>query len=72
MYLAAVLDWYSRYVLAWQLSNTLDGCSCLDAMRQALCKCWLVIFKTDQCAQFTADAFTACLLAANIQVSIDG
>ena len=72
MYLAAVIDWHSRYVLAWQLSNTLDGIFCLDALRQALSKGRPKIFNTDQGAQFTADAFTACLLAANIQVSMDG
>ncbi len=72
MYLVAVIDWYSRYVLAWQLSNTLDGSSCLDVLRQALSTGRPQIFNTDQGAQFTADAFTACLLAANIQVSMDG
>ena len=68
----AVIDWHSRYVLAWQLSNTLDGIFCLDALRLALNKGRPKIFNTDQGAQFTADAFTACLLAANIQVSMDG
>ncbi len=72
MYLVAVIDWHSRYVLAWQLSNTLDGLFCLDALRLALCKGQPKIFNTDQGAQFTADAFTTCLLAANIQVSMDG
>ena len=72
MYLVAVIDWHSRYVLAWQLSNTLDSRFCLDALRQALSKGRPKIFNTDQGAQFTADAFTACLLAANIQVSMDG
>ena len=72
MYLVAVSDWHSRYVLAWQLSNTLDGFFCLDALRQALSKGRPQIFNTDQGAQFTAEAFTACLLAANIQVSMDG
>ena len=70
--LVAVIDWHSRYVLAWQLSNTLDGIFCLDALRQALSTGRPQIFNTDQGAQFTADAFTACLLAANIQVSMDG
>ncbi len=71
MYLVAVIDWHSRFVLAWQLSNTLDGRFCLDAPRQALVKGRPKIFNTDQGAQFTADAFTACLLAANIQISMD-
>ena len=72
IYLVAVIDWHSRYVLAWQLSNTLDGIFCLDALRQALGKGRPKIFNTDQGAQFTADPFTVCLLAANIQVSMDG
>ena len=72
MYLVAVIDWHSRYVLAWQLSNTLDGIFCLDALRQALCKGRPTIFNTDQGAQFTADTFTTSLQAANIQVSMDG
>ncbi len=72
MYLVAVIDWHSRYVLAWQLSNTLDGIFCPDALCQALSKSRPAIFNTDQGAQFTANAFTACLLAANIQVSMDG
>ena len=59
-------------MLAWQLSNTLDGIFCLDALRQALGKGRPNIFNTDQGAQFTADAFTTALLAANIQVSMDG
>ena len=61
MYLVAVIDWHSRYVLAWQLSNTLDGIFCLDALRQALSTGRPKIFNTDQGAQFTADAFTTCL-----------
>ena len=72
IYLVAVIDWHSRYVLAWQLSNTLDCGFCLDALCQAFVKGRPKIFNTDQGAQFTADAFTACLLAANIQVSMDG
>ena len=72
MYLVAVIDWHSRYVLAWRLSNTLDGIFCLEALRQALSKGRPKIFNTDQGAQFTADAFTACLLTAGIQVSRDG
>ena len=59
MYLVAVIDWHSRYVLAWQLSNTLDGAFCLAALRHALSKGQPTIFNTDQGAQFTADAFRA-------------
>lgn len=72
MYLVAVLDWYSRYVLAWQLSNTLDGYFCLDALLQALARGRPEIFNTDQGVQFTAHAFTACLEAATIRISMDG
>ena len=60
MYLVAVIDWHSLYVLAWQLSNSLDGIFCLDALRQALSTGRPQIFNTDQGPQFTADAFTAC------------
>lgn len=72
MYLVAVMDWFSRYVLAWQLSNTLDGYFCLDALQQALQKGQPEIFNTDQGAQFTAHEFTDCLENADIQVSMDG
>jgi len=72
MYLVAIMDWFSRYVLTWQLSNTLDGYFCLDALQQALQQGRPEIFNTDQGAQFTADAFTACLARAEIQISMDG
>ncbi len=63
---------YVPYVLTWQLSNTLDGYFCLDALQQALQKGRPQIFNTDQGAQFTADAFTSCLARAEIQISMDG
>jgi putative transposase len=72
MYLVAVIDWFSRYVLAWQLSNTLDGRFCLDALRQALQQGQPAIFNTDQGVQFTAQEFTATLEGAGIRVSRDG
>lgn len=72
MYLVAIMDWFSRYVLTWQLSNTLDGYFCLDALQQALQKGRPEIFNTDQGAQFTADDFTAYLEKADIQISMDG
>ena len=72
MYLVAVIDWYSRYVLAWQLSNTLDGLFCLDALNLALAQGKPDIFNTDQGAQFTATAFPARLEAAGVRVSTDG
>ena len=59
-------------MLAWQLSNTLDGIFCLDALRQALGKGRPKIFNTDRGAQFAADAFSACPPAANIHVNMDG
>lgn len=72
LYLAAVMDWYSRYVLAWQLSNTLDTLFCVAALKQALQLGRPAIFNTDQGAQFTALAFTSVLEQAAIQISMDG
>jgi len=72
MYLVAVIDWFSRYVLAWQLSNTLDGAFCVDTLQQALHSGRPDIFNTDQGAQFTAIAFTSVLEKAAIQISMDG
>lgn len=72
MYLTAIIDWYSRYVLAWQLSNTLDNQFCLVALEQALAQARPEIFNTDQGVQFTADSFTDRLTAASIQISMDG
>jgi putative transposase len=72
MYLVAIIDWYSRYVVAWQISNTLDGRFCLDALHQALQTGTPNIVNTDQGIQFTATAFTACLEDAGIRISMDG
>ena len=72
MYLTAIIDWYSRYVLAWQLSNSLDNHFCLLALEQALVQAKPEIFNTDQGVQFTAHSFTGRLAAANIQISMDG
>jgi len=72
MYLMAIIDWFSRYVLAWQLSNTLDGLFCIQALNQALQCAQPEIFNTDQGAQFTALAFTDILEAAPIRISMDG
>lgn len=72
MYLTAVIDWYSRYVLAWQLSNTLDTQFCIDALQAALRLGQPEIFNTDQGSQFTSAAFTGILEAAGIQISMDG
>jgi putative transposase len=72
MYLVAVMDWFSRFVLAWQLSNSLDGAFCLAALRLALRQAQPEIFNTDQGVQFTANDFTSELEAAGIQISMDG
>lgn len=72
MYLVAVMDWFSRFVLAWQLSNSLDGAFCLAALRLALRQAKPAIFNTDQGVQFTANDFTGELTAADIQISMDG
>lgn len=72
MYLVAIMDWFSRYVLAWQLSNTLDVGFCVDALCRALQRGQPLIFNTDQGAQFTARAFTTAVEAAGIAVSMDG
>jgi putative transposase len=71
-YLTAVLDWYSRYVLSWELSRTLDGEFCLDALEQALAVGSPEIFNTDQGSQFTSLAFTGRLERAGIAISMDG
>ena len=72
MYLVAVMDWYSRYILSWQLSNTLESAFCLEALQQALTQGRPEIFNTDQGAQFTSTAFTEMLAAAQSQISMDG
>src|SRR5438874_2285472 len=72
MYLAAIIDWFSRYVIAWRLSNTLDGSFCLEMLEEALAQGRPEIFNTDQGVQFTAAAFTGRLEAAAVQVSMDG
>ena len=72
MYLVAILDWHSRYVIAWELSNTLDATFCVSALEQALAFGRPEIFNTDQGAQFTSQAFTGVLEDAGIQISMDG
>jgi putative transposase len=72
MFLSAVIDWYSRFVLSWRLSNTLDGRSCLEALEAALEGGNPEIFNTDQGVQFTARAFTGRLEEGGIAVSMDG
>ena len=72
MYLAAVLDWFSRCVLAWRLSHTLDGSFCREMLDEALSAGTPEVFNTDQGAQFTAEGFTGRLLSAGVAVSMDG
>ena len=72
MYLVAVMDWYSRYVLAWRVSNTLDADFCIDALQDALNLGCPDIFNTDQGAQFTCLRYTQHLETEGIQISMDG
>jgi putative transposase len=72
MYLAATIDWYSRLVVAWRLSNTLDGSFCLEMLEEALSKGRPEVFNTDQGVQFTAAAWTGRLESAGAAVSMDG
>jgi putative transposase len=72
LYLVAVMDWFSRYVLAWRLSNTLEGSFCVEALEEALSDGRPEIFNSDQGSQFTAAAFTSRLEACGIAISMDG
>ena len=72
MYLTAVIDWFSRYVLSWRLSNTLDGGFCLEALDEALSRGKPEIFNTDQGSQFTSREYTGRLEGAGVAVSRDG
>jgi len=72
-YLVAIMDWYSRRVLAWRLSNSLDTAFCVEALEDALARFGQPeIFNTDQGSQFTAEAFTQVLRARGIRISMDG
>jgi putative transposase len=72
VYLTAVIDWYSRYVLSWRLSNSLDGAFCIAALEEALAINTPEIFNTDQGVQFTSLAFTSCLESRGVAISMDG
>lgn len=72
VYLTAVVDWYSRYVVAWKLSNTLSADFCVECLKEALRYGTPEIFNTDQGSQFTSEAFTKVLLDAKITISMDG
>jgi len=72
MYLVAIMDWHSRYVLAWRLSNSLDADFCIDALEEALRKGRPDIFNTDQGSQFTDDGFSGLLERHRVRISMDG
>ena len=73
LYLVAIIDWASRAVVAWRISNTIDTSFCLAALEDALaCYGKPEIFNTDQGSQFTSAAFTGALAAAGIKISMDG
>ena len=71
LYLVAVMDWFSRYVLAWELSNSLETAFCTSALERALAGGAPEIFNTDQGAQFTSEAFTGWLETAGIRNTTD-
>jgi len=72
LYLVAIIDWHSRYVLSWRLSNTLDADFCVEALKEALRKGRPEIFNTDQGVQFTGKAFTRLLEQHGVKISMDG
>ena len=72
LYLVAVMDWVSRYVLAWRLSNLLDADFCIEALEEALRQGRPEIFNTDQGSQFTGDGFTGVLRGHGVAISMDG
>ena len=73
LYLVAIMDWHSRKVLAWRLSNTLDADFCVEALQEALAQYEAPeIFNTDQGCQFTSAAFTDVLKVAGVTISMDG
>jgi len=72
MYLVAVMDWHTRYVLSWRLSNTLEGHFCIEALEDALAISTPEIFNTDQGCQFTSQKFTSVLEGRGITISMDG
>ncbi len=72
LYLVAIMDWYSRHVVAWRLSNTLDADFCVEALEDALSKGKPEVFNTDQGSQFTSEGFTGLLKQRGIRISMDG
>ena len=72
LYLVAIMDWYSRYVISWELSNTMDVNFCLEAMSAALAMHKPEILNSDQASQFTSRDFTGMLETAGVRISMDG
>lgn len=72
LYLVVIMDWFSRYVITWALSNSLEGSFCRTALQQALIGAKPRIFNTDQGSQFTAQSFTTLLETAGVKISMDG
>jgi len=72
LYLVVIMDWYSRYVLSWKLSNTLDASFCVEALEEALRKGRPEVFNTDQGSQFTSESFTGLLDRHGVRISMDG
>jgi putative transposase len=72
LYLVAVMDWYSRYILSWRLSNSMDTLFCIEALEEALVKRQPEIFNSDQGSQFTSDKFVGVLQCRDIRISMDG
>jgi putative transposase len=72
MYLVAVMDWFSRYVITWDVSNSMESDFCVAALKRALKKGQPGIFNTDQGSQFTSDEFTGALIQAGVRISMDG
>lgn len=72
VYLVAIMDWFSRYVVSWEISNSLEGSFCCVALEKALQRARPAIFNTDQGSQFSAQRFTQTLEDAGVQISMDG
>lgn len=72
VYLVAIMDWFSRYIVAWEVATSLAGSFCCAALDRALLRGKPTIFNTDQGSQFTAQAFTSRLETADVRISMDG
>ncbi len=72
LYLVAVMDWFSRYVLSWELSDSMESVFCVMALERALTVAVPGIFNTDQGSQFTSEDFTSVLLRSGVKISMDG